>query len=74
VTAAEVSLREITDENRPAVAALRVAPGQEQFVASRRVEDGRTSSASPSDWPQDPYVVSPESSGPVGPIGLISWK
>jgi diamine N-acetyltransferase len=32
--ATEVTLREITDENRAAVAALRVAPGQEQFVAS----------------------------------------
>ena len=29
-----VTLREITDENRAAVTALRVAPGQEQFVAS----------------------------------------
>ena len=32
--ATTVSLREVTDENRDAVAALRVAPGQEQFVAS----------------------------------------
>lgn len=29
-----VTLREITDENREAVARLRVAPGQERFVAS----------------------------------------
>jgi diamine N-acetyltransferase len=29
-----VTLREITDENREAVAALRVAPGQEGFVAT----------------------------------------
>ena len=35
-----VSLREITDENRAAVSALRVAPNQEQFVAS--VEDSFT--------------------------------
>jgi diamine N-acetyltransferase len=31
-----VTLREITDENREAVVALRVAPGQEQFVSSVR--------------------------------------
>ncbi len=31
-----VTLREITDENREAVLALRVAPGQEQFVSSVR--------------------------------------
>jgi len=29
-----VSLRPITDENRRAVEALRVAPGQERFVSS----------------------------------------
>ncbi len=29
-----VTLREITDENRQAVCALRVAPGQDRFVAS----------------------------------------
>jgi diamine N-acetyltransferase len=31
-----VTLREITDENREAVLALRVAPGQERFVSSVR--------------------------------------
>ena len=29
-----VTLEEITDQNREAVLALRVAPGQEQFVSS----------------------------------------
>ncbi|GIH07745.1 N-acetyltransferase [Rhizocola hellebori] len=31
-----ITLREITDENREAVLALRVAPGQEQFVSTVR--------------------------------------
>ena len=34
MTDADVNLREITDENRDAVRALRVAPSQELFVAS----------------------------------------
>lgn len=36
LTAVDVTLRKITDENREAVLALRVAPGQEQFVSSVR--------------------------------------
>ena len=34
LTTVAVTLEEITDENREAVLALRVAPGQEQFVSS----------------------------------------
>jgi diamine N-acetyltransferase len=36
LTAVAVTLREITDDNREAVLALRVAPGQERFVGSVR--------------------------------------
>ena len=36
LTTVAVTLEEITDENREAVLALRVAPGQEQFVSSVR--------------------------------------
>ena len=34
MSAADVTLREVTDQNRDAVIALKVAPGQEWFVAS----------------------------------------
>jgi len=36
LTTVAVTLEEITDENRAAVLALRVAPAQEQFVSSVR--------------------------------------
>jgi hypothetical protein len=47
LTAVAVTLGEITDQNREAVLALRVAPGQERFVSS--VEDSLAAAA---DYPQ----------------------
>jgi len=43
-----VTLREVTDDNRAAVTALRVAPGQEQFVATvaKSFDDARANPAS----------------------------
>jgi diamine N-acetyltransferase len=65
-----VSLREITDENRPAVAALRVAPGQEQFVASVEqsfVDAAETPEGNP--WYRAIYA----GDEPVGFV-MLSWN
>jgi GNAT superfamily N-acetyltransferase len=68
-----VTLEEITDQNREAVLALRVAPGQERFVSS--VEDSLAAAA---DWPEArPWYravfASGESAGPVGFV-MVSWN
>jgi diamine N-acetyltransferase len=66
----EVILREITDENRAAVAALRVAPGQEQFVASVEksfVDAAETPEGNP--WYRAVYV----GDEPVGFV-MLSWN
>jgi GNAT superfamily N-acetyltransferase len=68
-----VTLQEITGENREAVLALRVAPGQEQFVSSVR-----DSLAEAAEYPQaKPWYraifASGESAGPVGFV-MVSWN
>ena len=73
LTAVAVSLEEITDQNRAAVLALRVAPGQERFVSS--VEDSLAAAA---DYPQaNPWYravfASDEPAGPVGFV-MMSWN
>ena len=70
-----VTLEEITDENREAVLALRVAPGQEQFVSSVRdslAEAAEYPHAKP--WYRAVFAAGP--AGPVGPIGfvMVSWN
>ena len=68
-----VTLEEITDHNREAVLALRVAPGPERFVCS--VED---SLAAAGDWPEARpwYRAVFASDEPAGPVGfvMISWN
>ena len=68
-----VILEEITDQNREAVLALRVAPGQERFVSS--VEDSLAAAA---DYPQaKPWYRAVFASGePAGPAGfvMVSWN
>jgi GNAT superfamily N-acetyltransferase len=71
-----VTLEEITDENREAVLALRIAPGQEQFVSSVRdslAEAAETPHAKP--WYRAIFA-SGEPAGPVGPVGfvMVSWN
>lgn len=64
-----VRLAEITDENRDAVCALRVHPGQERFVASvaKSLEDAATTpEAAP--WYRAVYV----GDGPVAFV-MLSW-
>jgi diamine N-acetyltransferase len=64
-----ISLREITDENRDAVCALRVAPGQERFV-SPVVESLEEAAATPQAAPWYRAVYSDEE--PVGFV-MLSW-
>ena len=61
-----VFLEEITDQNREAVVALRVAPGQERFVSS--VEDSLAAAA---DWPEARpwYRAVFATDEPAGPVG-----
>ena len=64
-----VTLGEITDRNREAVLALRVAPGQERFVGSVRnalAQAGRYPHANP--W----YRVVRAGGEPVGFV-MVSW-
>jgi diamine N-acetyltransferase len=68
-----MTLQEITDQNREAVLALRVAPGQERFVSS--VEDSLAAAA---DYPDaKPWYravfASGEQAGPVGFV-MVSWN
>jgi diamine N-acetyltransferase len=74
LTAVVVTLEEITDENREAVMALRVAPGQERFVSSVRdslAEAAEYPHANP--WYRAVFATGP--AGPVGPVGfvMVSW-
>jgi diamine N-acetyltransferase len=73
LTAVAVTLEEITGQNREAVLALRVAPGQERFVSS--VEDSLAAAA---DYPEArPWYravfASDEPGGPVGFV-MVSWN
>jgi len=68
-----VTLEEITDQNREAVCALRVAPGQEQFVSSvpdSLAEADEYSHAKP--WYRAVFA-SDEPAGAVGFV-MISWN
>jgi diamine N-acetyltransferase len=68
-----VTLEEITDENREAVLALRVAAGQEQFVSSVRAslaEAAEYPHAKP--WYRAVFARC-ESAGPVGFV-MVSWN
>ena len=70
MTAPGVHLREITDDNRDATCALRVAPGQERFVASvaESLEDAATEpEANP--WVRAVYL----DDEPVGFV-MLSWN
>jgi diamine N-acetyltransferase len=73
LTVMAVTLEEITDENRQAVLALRVAPGQERFVSS--VEDSLAEAA---EYPHaKPWYRAVFASGePAGPVGfvMVSWN
>ena len=73
LTAVAVSLEEITDENREAVLALRVAPAQEQFVSSVR-----DSLAEAAEYPQAKpwYRAVFASDGSAAPVGfvMVSWN
>jgi diamine N-acetyltransferase len=68
-----VTLEEITDKNREAVLALRVAPGQQQFVSS--VQDSLAEAA---ECPHaKPWYRAVFASGePAGPVGfvMVSWN
>jgi len=68
-----VTLEEITDENREAVLALHVAPGQGRFVSS--VPDSLAEAA---DYPHaKPWYRAVFASGePAGPVGfvMVSWN
>ena len=68
-----VTLEEISDQNREAVLALRVAPGQERFVSS--VADSLAeAAASPHGRPWYRAVFARgESAGPVGFV-MVSWN
>ena len=75
LTAVVVTLEEITDENREAVLALRVAPGQERFVSS--VRDSLADAAAyphAKPWYRAVYAIGPAS--PAGPVGfvMVSWN
>jgi len=73
LTPMAVTLEEITDENREAVLALRVAPGQEEFVSSVR-----ESLAEAAEYPHAKpwYRAVFASSEPAGPVGfvMVSWN
>jgi diamine N-acetyltransferase len=73
LAAVAVTLVGITDQNREAVLALRVAPAQERFVSS--VEDSLAAAA---DYPQArPWYQAVFASGePGGPVGfvMVSWN
>ena len=70
LTPEAVSLREITDVNRTAVTALRVAPGQEQFVASvARSLDEAVETPEGSPWIRAIYA----GDEPVGFV-MLSWN
>jgi diamine N-acetyltransferase len=68
-----VRLEEITGENREAVLALRVTPGQERFVSSVR-----DSLAEAAEYPQARpwYRAVFASDEPAGPVGfvMVSWN
>jgi len=66
----DVELREITDQNRDAVLSLRVAAGQERFVASVR-----DSLLDASEYPQaNPWYRAVYAAGePVGFV-MLSWN
>ena len=66
----QVSLREITDENRDAVRALRVGQGQERFVSSV-VESLEEAAATPEAAPWYRAVYADEE--PVGFV-MLSWN
>jgi GNAT superfamily N-acetyltransferase len=69
-----VTLAEITGENREAVLALRVAPGQEQFVSSVReslAEAAEYPHAKP--WYRAVFASGGEPAGPVGFV-MVSWN
>jgi diamine N-acetyltransferase len=71
-----VTLEEITDQNREAVLALRVAPGQERFVSS--VADSLAEAAAypnAKPWYRAVYA-SGEPSGSARPVGfvMVSWN
>ena len=70
LTAVGVTLDEISDENRAAVLALRVAPGQEQFVSSVR-ESLAEAAAYPHARPWYRTVVA--GGTPVGFV-MMSWN
>jgi len=73
LTAVAVTLEEITSENREAVLALNVAPGQEEFVSSVR-----DSLAEAAEYPHArPWYRAVYASGePAGPVGfvMVSWN
>jgi diamine N-acetyltransferase len=64
-----VTLREITDENREAVAALRVAPGQEGFVATV-AKSYADAAAFPAERPWSRAIYAGDE--PVGFL-MVSW-
>ena len=68
-----VTLEEITDQNREAVLALRLAPGQERFVSS--VADSLADAAA---YPHaKPWYRAVYAGGePAGPVGfvMVSWN
>ena len=70
LTAVGVTLDEISDENRAAVLALRVAPGQEQFVSSVR-----EALAEAAEYPHaKPWYRAVVADGtPVGFV-MVSWN
>jgi diamine N-acetyltransferase len=70
LAAVNVTLAEITDENREAVLALRVAPGQESFVSSVR-----DSLAEAADYPHAKpwYRAVCAGDEPVGFV-MVSWN
>jgi diamine N-acetyltransferase len=69
MTTGPVSLREITDENRDAIRALRVSPGQELFVAS--VADSlEEAAATPEGHPWYRAIYAGDE--PVGFV-MLSW-
>ena len=71
--AVAVTLEEITAENREAVLALRIVPGQDRFVSSVR-----DSLAEAAEYPHArPWYRAVHASGePAGPVGfvMVSWN
>ena len=70
MTAAEINLRGITDENRTVVSALRVAPDQEQFV-SDVAESLEEAAATPEAGPWYRAIYADDE--PVGFV-MLSWN